>query len=171
MAPPPVTLCPRHNVYVPCYMSAITEVIGTLVVKHAIECLSSVPSVPGFYSPIFIVLKKDSGQMRSIFNMKGFNSQYLDAPPHFSMNATICTINATRQLHSQPRPHLHIPIHLHLRFIFYGMHHQWMVLPFGICTAPWLFTRLMKPVTQFLHLQGIVFEAYIDDCMPSQRHW
>lgn len=86
-------------------MSAVTEVIGTLVAKHAVECLGLIPSIPGFDS-----------------------------------------------------------------LTFHGMHYQWMVLPFGISTTPWLFTRITKPVTQFLRQRGILFVAFIDDCLQSHAN-
>ncbi|XP_046557096.1 protein arginine N-methyltransferase 5-like [Haliotis rubra] len=55
-----------------------------------------------------------------------------------------------------------------LRFVFQGIHYHWTVLPFGISTALWLFTRITKPITKFLHLHGVVFESYIDDCIQAQ---
>ncbi|XP_046580425.1 probable C-mannosyltransferase DPY19L1 [Haliotis rubra] len=50
-----------------------------------------------------------------------------------------------------------------------GHHYQWNVLPFGISTAPWLFTRVTKPISSFLHSRGVTFESYIDDCIQAQQ--
>lgn len=43
------------------------------------------PVTLGFYSPIFLVPKKDSVKMIMIFNLKIFNARYLMQPSHFCM--------------------------------------------------------------------------------------
>ncbi|XP_067654175.1 uncharacterized protein [Haliotis asinina] len=106
--------------------------------------------------------------------MAVFNRQYLAEPPHFWMTSL-------EQIRDKLSPgawlaslnlqdaYLHVPIHPHhrkyLRFVFNGIHYQWRVLPFGISTALWLFTRITLPVTRFLHLRGVDFDPYIDDCL------
>lgn len=37
-----------------------------------------------------------------------------------------------------------------LRFIFYGRHFEWMVLPFALSVASWLFTSITAPVCCYL---------------------
>ncbi|XP_048240303.1 uncharacterized protein LOC124116370 [Haliotis rufescens] len=110
--------------------------------------------------------------------MKTFNKLYLETPPHFRMTsiALLRTIihpgDFMISLDIQDA-YLHVPIlpeHRHfLRFVFLGQHYQWRVLPFGISSAPWLFTRLTKPIVKFLHTRGIVFETYIDDCIQANK--
>lgn len=36
---------------------------------------------------------------------------------------------------------------------------------FGLCTAPYVFTELLKPVVQKLREMGIVFIIYLDDIL------
>ncbi|XP_067682773.1 uncharacterized protein [Haliotis asinina] len=112
--------------------------------------------------------------MRMIHNMAVFNRQYLADPPHFRMTSL-------EQIQAKLSPgawlasldlqdaYLHVPIHprhrKYLRFVFNGIHYQWRVLPFGISTAPWLFTCITLLVTRFLHLRGVDFDPYIDDCL------
>ncbi|HEU5092877.1 MAG TPA: reverse transcriptase domain-containing protein, partial [Nitrospira sp.] len=63
--------------------------------------------------------------------------------------------------------YLHIPMHpdvFHLfRFEVAGVVYQFEVLPFGIATAPHLFTKMMRPILGELHRQGAAAHAYIDD--------
>ncbi|XP_067664264.1 uncharacterized protein [Haliotis asinina] len=84
----------------------------------------------GFYSPIFLVPKKDSTKMQMIHNMATFNSLYLAEPPHFRMTSL-------DQIRAKLSPgawmasldlqaaYLHVPIfprhRKFLRFIFNGL--------------------------------------------------
>ena len=36
-------------------------------------------------------------------------------------------------------------------------------MPFGLTTAPWVFTRLMKVVKKFLRKKGVKINSFIDD--------
>lgn len=38
----------------------------------------------------------------------------------------------------------------YLRFSFHGVFYEFTCLPFGLCTSPFVFTKIMKPVAQFL---------------------
>lgn len=40
---------------------------------------------------------------------------------------------------------------------------EFNVLPFGLCTAPYVFTKLLKPVLQHLRTAGHLSVAYLDD--------
>ena len=59
------------------------------------------------------------------------------------------------------------PIHpssrKYLRFAFENRVYQFQVLPFGLNTAPQVFTRLGHTVTAYLHRQGISVIPYLDD--------
>ncbi|CAH2223969.1 jg20374 [Pararge aegeria aegeria] len=41
--------------------------------------------------------------------------------------------------------------------------YEFNVLPFGICTAPFMFTKLMKPVVKLLRSCGFISSIYLDD--------
>ena len=63
--------------------------------------------------------------------------------------------------------YFHVPIHpssrKYLRFAFENRVYQFQVLPFGLNTAPQIFTRLGHTVTGYLHRQGISVIPYLDD--------
>ncbi len=46
--------------------------------------------------------------------------------------------------------------------------YQWRVLPFGLATAPRLFTKLLAPVAAHLHLGNMSMCPYIDDIFHAQ---
>ena len=58
-----------------------------------------------------------------------------------------------------------MPIHprKYLGFAFENKVYQFRVLPFGLNTAPQVFTRLGHTVTGYLHRQGISVIPYLDD--------
>lgn len=53
----------------------------------------------------------------------------------------------------------------YLRFSFLGVIYEFKCLPFGLCTAPFTFTKLLKPVIQTLRTQGITLVVYLDDIL------
>jgi len=50
-----------------------------------------------------------------------------------------------------------------LRFKFKGKIFQFSCLPFGLCTSPYVFTKIMKPIVNKLRLRGILLILYLDD--------
>ena len=50
-----------------------------------------------------------------------------------------------------------------LKFTWNGKIYMYVVLPFGLSSAPRKFTKLLKPILAFLRHQGIIICMYIDD--------
>ena len=42
---------------------------------------------------------------------------------------------------------------------------QFQCLPFGLCTTPFVFTKVTKPIVQFLRQLGIYLIIYLDDLL------
>ena len=127
------------------------------------------PNSPGFYSNIFLV-RKASGGWRPVIDLKNLNS-HIHAP-HFRMFTTNSVLSSVRKgdyafkIDLQDA-YFHVPIHpssrKYLRFAFENKVYQFRVLPFGLNTAPQVFTRLVHTVTGYLHRQGISVIPYLDD--------
>ena len=45
------------------------------------------------------------------------------------------------------------------------MPYQWKVLPFGLATAPRVFTALIKPILFLCHCKGFCIVIYLDDIL------
>lgn len=60
-----------------------------------------------------------------------------------------------------------IPIFEHhkrfLSFWYMGVVYQYKVLPFGLSSAPYTFTKLCKPIVSYLRKEGIYCIVYLDD--------
>ena len=65
--------------------------------------------------------------------------------------------------------YLHVPIvkhHRHiLHFVWHNVPYQWKVLPFGLVTAPRVFTSLTKPILFLCCHKGLHIVIYLDDML------
>lgn len=52
-----------------------------------------------------------------------------------------------------------------LRFLFNGQIYEFTCLPFGLSTAPCVFTKVMKPVVAYLREAGYLSVIYLDDIL------
>ena len=125
----------------------------------------------GFYSSVFVV-PKHTGGLRPILNLKCFN--HFIHIPSFKMP----TLKNVWQLIQQgvyafsidlQDAYLHVPIVKHYRhflhFVWYNVPYQWKVLPFGLVTAPRVFTSLTKPILFLCHHKGLHIVIYLDDIL------
>ena len=53
-----------------------------------------------------------------------------------------------------------------LVFIFDGKIYRFKVMPFGLNSAPRIFTKLFKPILRLLRSQGMLLIIYLDDILP-----
>ena len=52
---------------------------------------------------------------------------------------------------------------MYLRFLHLGVVWQFKALPFGLNTAPRVFTKVTAPIAAYAHLHGISMHLYLDD--------
>ncbi|KAM4690570.1 uncharacterized protein WCC33_017974 [Rhinophrynus dorsalis] len=143
--------------------------ISTLWQKGAVAPASG--SNEGFISNIFLVRKKDSG-FRPVINLRELNDGVLYR--HFKMEG----IHLLRDLLlpsdwlvkiDLQDAYLTVPMaptsQVFLRFRWKGRIWQFTCLPFGLSSAPWCFTKLLKPVVAFLRSRGIRLIIYLDDML------
>jgi len=107
-----------------------------------------------------------------VINLKALN-QYVIAP-HFKMES----IKSVKGLIQKgdwltkldlKDAYLTVPVHpgyqKYLKFHWQGQQWQFTVLPFGLNSAPYIFTKLMKPVVATLRKLGIRVVLYLDDML------
>ena len=143
------------------------EQISLMLQKNAITEVP--PDSPGFYSNVFLV-RKASGGWRPVIDLKNLKA-HIHAP-HFRMFTTSSVLRSVEKgdyafkIDLQDA-YFHVPIHpssrKYLRFAFENSVYHFQVLPFGLNTAPQIFTRLGHTVTSYLHRQGISVIPYLDD--------
>jgi len=144
-----------------------SQEISSLLTKGAIEITTE--CIGQFISPFFVI-SKSSGGWRFILNLKHLN--LFVTTQHFKLEdwktvirlispndflATIDLVDA----------YLLLPIHQEdrkfLRFRFREQLFQFRVFPFGLASAPYIFTKILRPVLHFLREKGFLSVVYLDD--------
>ncbi len=155
----------------------IQRELDSLIAMGAVE---EVPfRKPGrrvFYSALFTVAKKGTDRRRPVLNLKPLNKfvRY----EHFKMEG-LHTIRDLVQ-HGDymakvdiSQAFLHVLLHPTMRnffrFRWKGKTYRFKVMPFGLCSAPRIFTKLMKEVVAHWRAQGLRLAFYIDDIIILAR--
>lgn len=143
------------------------EAIKTLLSNGAISECS--PSEGQFLSSIFLI-PKSNGKMRFILNLKSLN-KFIDTQ-HFKLEdlrTALKLISNDCYMAKLDLQDAYFMIKIHpetkkyLRFQWEGCLYEFNVLPFGLNTAPFLFTKIMKPVVRLLRCAGQMSTVYLDD--------
>ncbi len=129
-----------------------------------------VPS-PVFLSSLFVIPKK-SGGFRPVINLKGLN-QYV-VHRHFKMEGLPLLkhlIQPGDWLAKLDLKHAYFTVPIHfadqelLQFKWQEKIYQFNCLPFGLSSAPWAFTKMLKPLIAFFRARGIRLVIYLDDIL------
>jgi len=60
---------------------------------------------------------------------------------------------------------VHKQFQTYLKFRWQGILYQYTCIPFGLCIAPWLYTKLNKPIVAYLRSKGLLLVSYLDDTL------
>jgi len=141
--------------------------VDDLLAKRAII---EVPrDTPGWYSLVFLVPKK-TGTFRPVFDLSQLNRHLVI--PKFRMESAITIMRSLKKGDwvvsvDVKDAYLHVPIQQSfqkfLLFALLGKVYKFLVLPFGIATAPYVFTRIVGAMADVIHLKGVRFHHYLDD--------
>ena len=150
----------------------ITKELQALLQK---EVIRPATTPGGFVSNIFTV-PKSNGKVRLILNLKKLNT--FVTYEHFKMEDVRCVKDLLNQNEFMCKldlrdAYLTVPVQTShqtfLRFQWQGKVYQYTALPFGLASAPRVFTKLMKPVLACLRAKGIRVVAYLDDFLIIGR--
>ena len=148
--------------------SALLTSIQDLLQKGAIEIVQNSDSL-GFYSRLFLV-PKPGNRWRPVIDLSSLN-KFL-AIPKFKMETPESIRASLRKGEwvtsiDLTDAYLHVPINKqsrkYLRFFANGIIYQFKSLPFGLATAPLVFTNLVKEVKLMALQQDIRLHQYLDD--------
>ena len=147
---------------------ALTSRIQSLLSKNAIERVENVKSL-GFYSRLFLVTKPHQ-RWRPVIDLSRLNTFLLverfkmETPE--SIRASLIPGEWVLSIDLSDA-YLHIPIHpntrKYLRFCHRSQVFQFTSLPFGLATAPQIFTILVKEVKLMALTRGIRLHQYLGD--------
>ena len=150
----------------PEHISFVHGEVHQLLSMGAISPCSTRPRV---VSPLGVVPKKE-GKLRLILDLTALN-RYVRAPPFRmeDMRAVAAMtqpgdLGATVDLQDG---YFHLQVRHQdrelLGFEWDGVYYVYNVLPFGLSTSPWAFTKLVRPVVAALHRAGVRVTSYMDD--------
>lgn len=164
---------PKENCWSREEISRISSKIEELLQKGAIEQCES--SLNQFVSSIFLRQKPD-GSYRLILNLKKLNefvaSEHFKLEDHKTASRLINKNWFMASIDLKDAYYL-IPIadsdKRFLRFKFDKKLFQFTCLPFGLTSAPYVFTKIIKPVISTLRRKGFLSVVYLDDFLLLGR--
>ena len=143
----------------------ITNMISSGVVEKSVD-------EPGQFLSSFFTVPKPDGTRRFVLNLNKLNEFLIDE--HFKMEDIRTALNLVMPncffaTMDQKDAYYMVPIHKNyrkfLKFRWKGVLYVYTCLPFGLSLAPWLYTKIMKPVLAFLRSKLIVNVSYLDDLL------
>ena len=152
-------------------MECLTKEVEKMLEKQAVSQVPREQAAKGFQSQLFLVPKKEGG-MRPVINLKCLNS--FVRPVHFKMEGIHLLKDTLKPGDWMTKVDLKdayfmIPIASNhrrlLRFQWKGKTYQFNCLPFGLSSAPWVFTKTTRPVVAILRSIGLRVIIYIDDIL------
>jgi len=167
---PPLSRVPLVNSQYsdPLKNNVLRQSVQDMLVKKAIEPVTNSYS-EGFYSRLFLVPKK-TGEWRPVIDLSALNKFVecptfkMDTPEHVRASLQPGMWVTSIDLKDA---YFHIPIHPRhrkfLRFQVLGKVFQFLALPFGLNTAPRLFTKVGAQLKKMGIRMGILLHQYIDD--------
>ena len=169
---PPHQPCPPIELKFPqAETEELTLEVQKMIAKQAVSQIPREQANKGFISQLFSVPKKDGG-MRPIINLKGLNT-FVETV-HFKMEGIHMLKDTLKSGDWMTKVDLKdayfmIPMASHhrrlLRFQWQGQTYQFNCLPFGLSSAPWVFTKTTRPVVATLRSLGLRLIIYIDDIL------
>ncbi len=139
----------------------------------ATGCILEVPSAPHIRSPLSVVVSS-SGKKRLVVNLRHLNRflwkqkfKYEDlrvAMALFEKGDYLFSFDLKSGYH-----HVDIrPIHYtYLGFEWGQKFYAFTVLPFGLATACYMFTKLMRPLVRYWRARGLRVVVYLDDSLGA----
>ena len=146
---------------------ALADCIQSLLSKNAIERVENVESL-GFYSRLFLVPKPhqrwrpviDLSRLNTFLHVEKFK---MESPVHQDLPGSGGMGIVDRPIGRLPS-HPHPPnSRKYLRFCHRSQVFQFTSLPFGLATAPQVFTMIVKEVKLMTLSRGLRLHQYLDD--------
>ena len=158
---------PRQYRFNDAHADVIVSEIEELLAKKVIVRIFDIRDC--FISNIFL-RPKPNGKFRMIVDLSLLNESV--SKNHFKMdhldvatdlmfpNAWFTSIDLTEAYYSLP---IHEDDQKYLVFQWDSKFYKFTCLPFGLCSAPWVFSKTLKPIFSKFHEQGFSGFGYIDD--------
>ena len=138
----------------------VTESVAELV---AHKCIRVVPGRLHVYSPLLVVVSPNKAlKYLNLFLWKD-KFKYEDmrtAMEYFEREGYMCTFDLKSGYH-----HVDIAVdsQKYLGFEWHGVYYVFTVLPFGLASTCYVFTKFLRPIVKYFRAQGHKLVVYVDD--------
>ena len=126
-------------------------------------------SMTSFYSNTFLTSESD-GSVTLILNLNKLNEfmhadrfKLEDLKVASRLISKDCYMTRIDLLDARHLINVYKDYRKYLRFQFDGLLYEFTYVPFRLCTAPLVFTKIMKPPLYFLRNQSLLSSVYIDN--------
>jgi hypothetical protein len=128
-----------------------------------------------FLCPLFLI-SRENKKVRLIHNLKPLNACLTKL--HFKMEGLPAILQVIQEGDyfikiDLKDAYLSIPMHpKEFPFLGFSCNNEffnWTSLPFGLSQAPWIFTKILKPVAAYLRKLGIRLSIYLDDFLVMNK--
>ncbi|KAJ1204852.1 hypothetical protein NDU88_000290 [Pleurodeles waltl] len=171
----PPLIPPRPSYCSEEHLLLLEQEVQALLSKGAVELVPEQERGRGCYSRYFLIPKKD-GRLRPILDLRILN--WFLKQEKFKMLTlaqVLLALNKEDWMVSVDLQdaYFHIPIlkshRKYLRFVVGSQDYQFAVLPFGLTSAPRVFTKVMSVVASELRRKGIAVFPYLDDWLIKAK--
>ena len=144
--------------------------------KEAIYEVSREEARQGYSSSYFLVTKPGTSEMRPVLNLKRLN--WFTRYQKFKMESLLTVRKILRKRDFLTKvdlsdAYMHVPVHpafqKYLQFEWEGRFYRFRCLPFGLQSAPRVFTKLVRQVVEDLRRKGVRLVFYLDDFLVLAR--
>ena len=171
---PPLMLHPWQNLA--SNSPRIAEAVQSLLQKNAVRLVDLSRDGQGFYSHLFVVPKK-SGGLRPVLNLSALNKYVRNHQFRMETNrSVIAAVQPDDWMISidLKDAYFHIAIHpechRYFRFVANGKVYEYTALPFGLSTAPRIFTSIVNVPVGALHKMAVKLHPHLDDWLVRDTH-
>lgn len=174
----PTPFTAKHNLSACKHSKFVNEAVNDLLAQN---CIEEILERPGIVNPLSVSIQS-SGKKRLIIDLRHVNKfvykqkfkcediktiiQLLNKD-YFMFNFDLKSAYHHVEIFSEHRKYLTFAWDLDNSTIRYF---QFCVLPFGLSSAPFVFTKLLKPLSQSWRRQGIPIAIYLDDGLGGGRN-
>lgn len=169
-SPPPLSIDPPPNtVTSPKNVELIYPFIADWLERGIVRKIPKGNKVPLYFSRLFSV-PKGPGKIRPIIDLSSLNK--LLVIPKFRMETLDRIVRTILEAMwgtsvDITDAYLHVPIawefHVYFAFVLGDETFVFQVLPFGLSSAPWTFSRVIKPIKKYLRSSGVRVSSFLDD--------
>lgn len=147
------------------FLKSITELKKLGAIKKSNPCKHQ-------YVSSYFIRKKPNGKQRFILNLKGLNT-FINCP-HFKLEdfrsvKNIISKDCYMANIDLKDAYFLLPIHQRyrkfLKFKYNNQLYEFTCMPFGLSIAPFIFTKIFKPIMNHLRSLGFLSVLYLDDIL------